>query len=171
MHPLVELAKHTVWYLAQTGKKPQSPEPDSLPEEFFKERAGVFVSIKKKGNLRGCIGTFQPTSDNIIQETVRNAISASTKDPRFGPITEDELSALTFSVDVLTAPEPIDSPQELDPSRYGVIVTSGTRRGLLLPALDGVDTIEEQMSIVLQKAGIEPDEDIKLERFEVKRYK
>ncbi len=172
MHPLVELAKRTVEELARTGRKPGPPEPgSSLPEEFFNDRAGVFVCIKKQGDLRGCIGTFQPTSDNIAQETVRNAIAASTKDPRFSPIKEDELPLLTFSVDVLTAPEPVSSPDELDPGRYGVIVTSGLRRGLLLPDLDGVDTVEEQMSIAMMKARIEPDEDIKIERFEVRRYR
>ncbi len=150
MHPLVELAKRTVEELARTGRKPDPPdEPGSLPEEFLTTSAGVFVSIKKLGDLRGCIGTFQPISDNIAQETVRNAMAASTKDPRISPIKEDEL----------------------DPRRYGVIISSGMRRGLLLPDLDGVDTVEEQMSIAMKKAGIVPDEDIKLERFEVKRYR
>ena len=172
MHPLVELAKRTVEELARTGRKPDPPdEPGSLPEEFLTTSAGVFVSIKKLGDLRGCIGTFQPISDNIAQETVRNAMAASTKDPRFSPIKEDELQDLTFSVDVLTAPEPVSGPDELDPRRYGVIISSGMRRGLLLPDLDGVDTVEEQMSIAMKKAGIVPDEDIKLERFEVKRYR
>ena len=176
MHPLVELAKRTVEELARTGLKPDPPEPgqpelSSLPEEFLNTSAGVFVSIKKHGDLRGCIGTFQPVSDNIALETVRNAMAASTKDPRFSPIKEDELPDLTFSVDVLTAPEPVSGPDELDPARYGVIISCDIRRGLLLPDLDGVDTVEEQMRIAMMKAGIEPEEGIKIERFEVKRYR
>ncbi len=169
MHPLVELARRTVHEHVRTDI---SPSPEGIADEFMDNRAGVFVSIKKKGRLRGCIGTFQPVFENIAMETVRNAVAASTKDPRFPPVTEDELPDLVFSVDVLTSPEPVSSPDELDPGRFGVIVSCGFRRGLLLPDLDGVDTVEEQLSIAMQKAGIEPeDEGISLERFEVKRYR
>ena len=169
MHPVVELAMRTVHEHVRTGA---TPSPEGLPGEFMDNKAGVFVSIKKQGRLRGCIGTFQPTSENIAQETIRNAIAASTKDPRFPPVTEDELPDLVFSVDVLTSPEPVESPDELDPKRYGVIVSCGFRRGLLLPDLDGVDTIDEQINIAMMKAGIEHDEEgIRLERFEVKRYR
>ena len=169
MHPLVELAQRTIHEHVRTGS---SPGAEGLSGEFMEGRAGVFVSIKKLGHLRGCIGTFQPMSESIAQETIRNAVAASTKDPRFPPVTEDELPDLTYSVDVLTSPEPISSPDELDPARFGVIVSCGFRRGLLLPALEGVDTVEEQLSIAMMKAGIEPEEEgISLERFEVKRYR
>ncbi len=169
MHPLVELAMRTVHEHVCLGS---SLSPEGIAGEFMDNRAGVFVCIKKQGRLRGCIGTFQPTSENIAMETVKNAVAASTKDPRFPPVTEDELPDLEFSVDVLTCPEPVASPDELDPGRFGVIVTCGARRGLLLPDLDGVDTVQEQLSIAMQKAGIEPEDGgIILERFEVKRYR
>jgi len=169
MHPLVELARRTVH---EHVRKDSSPSPEGIADEFMDNRAGVFVCIKKQGRLRGCIGTFQPVSENIAMETVKNAVAASTKDPRFPPVTEDELPDLVFSVDVLTSPEPVASQDELDPGRFGVIVSCGVRRGLLLPDLDGVDTVQEQLSIAMMKAGIEPgQEGITLERFEVKRYR
>ncbi len=144
-------------------------EPEGL-EEFRNQKAGVFVSIKKHGQLRGCIGTTEPTQKNIVAETEQNAISASTKDPRFEPITRDELGDLVYSVDVLKPAEPIGDLGELDPERYGVIVTQGYRRGLLLPNLEGVETAEEQVSIAKRKAGIPEDGKVELERFEVVRY-
>ena len=145
--------------------------PKDLSSEFFSKKAGVFVSIKKKGNLRGCIGTIAPTRENIAEEIISNAISSGTKDPRFQQVTEDELGELEYSVDVLGEPENITSLKELDVEKYGVIVTLGFRRGLLLPALQGVNTPEEQVSIALQKAGIQEYENYKMERFEVVRYK
>jgi len=129
-----------------------------------------FVSLKKKGNLRGCIGTFIPTQENIAQEIIKNAISAAVDDPRFSPVTISELGDLTISVDVLSPPEEISDISELDPKKYGVIVSSGYKKGLLLPDLEGVDTAEEQVDIARRKAGIYPDEKVKLYRFEVKRY-
>jgi AmmeMemoRadiSam system protein A len=135
----------------------------------MKDKAGVFVSIHKFGSLRGCIGTFLPTTDSIAEEIIQNAISASTKDPRFRPITKDELPYLEVNVDVLSKPVPT-TKEELDPKKYGVIVTQGYKRGLLLPDLDGVDTIDEQISIAKQKAGITTGE-IELQRFEVIRHK
>lgn len=145
--------------------------PEGLPEELLKQQAGVFVSIHEAGELRGCIGTIAPTTDCVADEIIRNGIAASTQDPRFPPIEIWELPDLEINVDVLSAPEPITSLQELDPKRYGVIVTKGFRRGLLLPDLDGVDTIEDQVAIAKQKAGIRiDDEQVKLERFEVIRH-
>jgi AmmeMemoRadiSam system protein A len=144
--------------------------PDGLPEELIKTRAGAFVSIHKQGRLRGCIGTIAPTQENLAEEIIRNAVSASTRDPRFAPIRPEELSRLEISVDVLGAPEDIASEAELDVKRYGVIVTRGARRGLLLPDLDGVDTVEQQVSIARQKAGIGPGEKVSLQRFEVVRH-
>jgi AmmeMemoRadiSam system protein A len=143
-----------------------------LPEEFkslFKDRAGVFVSLKKHGQLRGCIGTFLPVYKNIAEEISHNSLSAALNDPRFSPVDSSELPELAYSVDILAAPEPC-TKADLDPKRYGVIVSSGGRRGLLLPDLEGVDTVEEQLNIALQKGGISPKESYNIERFEVKRF-
>ncbi len=144
--------------------------PNDLPKDMTDKRAGAFVSIHKYGQLRGCIGTILPTTGCIGEEIIQNAISASTSDPRFPAITENELSALEISVDVLGEPEDIPSPDYLDVKKYGVIVTKGFKRGLLLPDLDGVDTVEDQIAIAKRKAGIGYDEDVKLQRFEVIRH-
>ena len=166
--PYVRLARHALESYIQSGKTAKAP-PD-LPADMTARRAGVFVSLKKHGELRGCIGTIAPGSDNIAAEICRNAVSAAAEDPRFDPVRPDELDQLVYSVDVLDAPEPIDSPDMLDVSRYGVIVTSGRKRGLLLPNLDGVDTVARQVDIAKQKAGIKPGESYQLERFEVTRH-
>jgi len=166
IHPLPNLAKETVESYVKDGKLPR---PKALTSTM-KKRAGVFVTIKKHGELRGCIGTIEPTQPNVAEEIIRNAVSSSTRDPRFPPVTAKELPDLTYSVDVLTKPKPVSSEEQLDPKRYGVIVEIGQRRGLLLPNLEGVDTIEQQISICRQKAGIAPEEPVKLYRFEVKRY-
>ncbi|MBA7628905.1 hypothetical protein ES703_36402 [subsurface metagenome] len=167
MSPLAKLAKETVETCVKEDKIPQPGEP--TPE--MREKAGVFVSIHKLGGLRGCIGTFEPQKDNVAEEIITNAISSATRDPRFPPIAPSELEDLTYNVDVLTTPEPIDSKDQLDPKKYGVIVECGFRRGLLLPDLEGVDSVDYQLDICRQKAGIAPDEPIKLYRFEVRRYK
>lgn len=146
------------------------PVPEGLPPEMYTARAGAFVSIHKHGQLRGCIGTIAPTCDSVAEEIIENAISASTKDPRFDPITPDELQWLEVNVDVLGEPEDIDSPEQLDVKRYGVIVTSGYKQGLLLPDLDGVDSVEQQIDIARRKGGIGAHEKIKLRRFEVVRH-
>ncbi len=146
------------------------PLPADLPAELRARRAGAFVSIHKNGQLRGCIGTISAAEDCLGQEIIQNAVSASSRDPRFSPITPDELRYLEISVDVLGDAEPVDSPDKLDVKRYGVIVTRGRKRGLLLPDLDGVDTVEEQIRIAKKKAGIREDEDCSLERFEVVRH-
>jgi AmmeMemoRadiSam system protein A len=166
--PYVKLARHTLETYVKEGKIPGLPE--DLPEEMITSKAGVFVSIKKQGELRGCIGTFLPTRKNIAEEIQRNAISAGCEDPRFYPVGTDELLELEYSVDILTKPEPVDSLDKLDPKKYGVIVRKGHRSGLLLPDLEGVDTVEEQLSIVLRKAGIKHDEDYQIHRFEVIRH-
>ncbi|MBR3053979.1 MAG: AmmeMemoRadiSam system protein A [Firmicutes bacterium] len=165
----VKLARLTVESRVRDGKKPALPE--GLPEEMLERRAGVFVSLHKEGRLRGCIGTIQPARGCIAEEIIENAVSAALNDPRFDPVRESELESLEISVDVLSDPEPIDSPDELDVKRYGVIVTKGYRRGLLLPNLDGVDTVEEQISIAMRKTGIrEGESGVELERFEVVRH-
>ncbi len=145
-------------------------EPIKLSEELLDNRAGVFVSLKKDGMLRGCIGTISPVQENIAQEIAHNAISAAASDPRFSEVTEDELSSLVYSVDVLSPPEKISSKKALDVKRYGVIVTKGSRRGLLLPNLETVNTVDEQIEIACKKGGIDKSENPELERFEVVRH-
>ena len=164
----VRLARETVESYVLERTIPEVP--DWVTEEMKQNRAGVFVSIHKEGKLRGCIGTFLPTRENIAKEIISNAVSASTRDPRFDPVGPEELKWLEINVDVLSAPEKISSTDELDVRRYGVIVSSGSRRGLLLPDLDGVDTVEEQVDIARRKGGIQRDEPITLERFEVVRH-
>ncbi len=142
----------------------------NLSEELLKTKAGVFVSLKLDGNLRGCIGTISPTTESIADEIIQNAISAGAEDPRFYPVTEDELNRIVYSVDVLGEAEKIQSMDELNPTKYGVIVSKGNKRGLLLPNLEGIDTAEKQVSIALKKAGISPTEKYQMERFEVVRH-
>ena len=166
-HPLVELARKSI--VAYVEKGAVIPQPDELIDEM-KARAGAFVSLHKGGLLRGCIGTIEPVRANVAEEVIQNAISAATADPRFPPVTREELGALEISVDVLGEPEPISSTAELDPKVYGVIVESGRRRGLLLPDLEGVDTPEQQVSVALRKAWIGSTESFKMYRFRVNRY-
>ena len=146
------------------------PLPPGLPAELRETRAGAFVSVHKEGRLRGCIGTIAPTCACLGEEIIQNAVSAASRDPRFDPIRAEELPLLEISVDVLGAPEDIASEAELDVKRYGVIVTKGERRGLLLPDLEGVDTPARQVAIARQKAGIRPEERVKLQRFQVVRH-
>jgi AmmeMemoRadiSam system protein A len=141
----------------------------------MRQRAGAFVSLHRRGQLRGCIGTIQPVEPNLAQEIIQNAISAATRDPRFPALREDELEDLDVKVDVLAEPEPINGPEELDPRRYGLIVQSLThpwKRGLLLPDLEGIETVEQQVEYTrVHKAGIsDPNEPVQMYRFEVRRY-
>ena len=168
LHPIAALAKETVETYVRDGKRRLLPK-DITPE--MKQQAGVFVSIHKHGALRGCIGTFEPQRKNVAGEIIANAISSATRDPRFSPVTPDELKDLDYSVDVLTTPEPVADETSLDPKKYGVIVEAGWKKGLLLPDLEGVDTAAYQIDICRQKGGISPDEPVQLYRFEVKRYK
>ncbi|MGB9668012.1 MAG: AmmeMemoRadiSam system protein A [Thermosulfidibacteraceae bacterium] len=169
-HPLVDLARKAIEAYLKYGKIIK-PSKEDLKEPIMRERKGVFVSLKKHGELRGCIGTFLPTANSVAEEVIRNAIASATEDPRFPPVTLEELKDITISVDVLDEPEPVSSLDELDPKKYGVIVESGWKRGLLLPDLEGVDTIEQQIAIAMAKAGIRPGEPIKIYRFKVKRFK
>jgi AmmeMemoRadiSam system protein A len=168
MHPLVKLAKETIELYVREGRIREVREDELSPG--LRQRAGVFVCLKIRGALRGCIGTFQPQEPTIAHETVRNAVSAATCDPRFPCVTANELDAIEYTVDVLTPPEPIKNKTELDPARYGVIVRSEGKRGLLLPDIEGVNTVDCQISIAMQKAGIPPGAVIELSRFEVKRF-
>lgn len=167
--PWVKLARRSLETYVKTGQRLISL-PEDLPAEMTTQQAGAFVSLHKNGQLRGCIGTIAPTCDNLAWEIVQNAVSACSRDPRFSPVRPDELDELEYSVDVLGAPEPVDSPAALDPKTYGVIVSCGGRRGLLLPDLDGVDSVEAQLSIALQKGGIRENEPYKIERFKVVRH-
>lgn len=167
--PYVRLARLTVETYVREGRKPELPA--GLPGEMLQERAGVFVSLHKEGRLRGCIGTISAVQSSIAREIVENAVSAATADPRFTPVRRSELASLEISVDVLGDAERIRSPEELDVRRYGVIVSKGFKRGLLLPNLDGVDTVEDQISIALRKAGLsEHEKNYELQRFEVVRH-
>jgi len=164
----VKLARHTIETYIRTGKRPQVPE--GLPEELYRRRAGAFVSLKEDGRLRGCIGTIKAVRSSLAEEIVHNAVAACSEDPRFSPVEQRELERLTISVDVLGDTERIASPDALDAARYGVIVTKGGRQGLLLPNLEGVDTVEQQIAIAKQKAGIGENETVELQRFEVVRH-
>jgi AmmeMemoRadiSam system protein A len=160
------LARRSLEYRVKTGNK---LVPENTDEKFLR-KAGVFVSLHKDGQLRGCIGTIAPTTASIAEEIIQNAVSAGLYDNRFPPVHESELVHLVYKVDVLDEPEDISGADELDVKKYGVIVESGHKRGLLLPNLDGVDSVEAQISIACQKAGIFPTEKFSLKRFKVTRY-
>ncbi|SDM55325.1 AmmeMemoRadiSam system protein A [Acetanaerobacterium elongatum] len=166
--PYVRLARLSLETYIKTGRRAVLPE--NLPDEMLNHRAGTFVSLKKYGELRGCIGTIEPTTESVAEEILQNAVSAGTQDPRFSPVTEAELPYLVYSVDVLAEPEPIESIAQLDVKRYGVIVLSGHKSGLLLPNLEGVDTPGQQVDIAMRKAGIRSGEAVTLQRFEVVRH-
>lgn len=164
---IVRLARRTIETYLRDGVV---LDPPRLDDPALPARAGAFVSLHREECLRGCIGTILPTRDTLAEEIVHNAIEAATGDPRFPCMSEAELGDLDIKVDVLHAPEPIESEDELDPAVYGVIVSSGWRRGLLLPDLEGVDDVATQVAIARQKAGILPGETVRLERFRVDRY-
>lgn len=176
---LVRLARLSIESYVRDGRRIDPHDPNDvaplggpLPAKLYKTRAGCFVSLKEDGELRGCIGTILPTRASLAEEICANAISAATRDPRFSAVQPSELSELVYDVDVLTTPEPIESMDELDVRRYGVIVsTCDGRRGLLLPDLDGVDSVEDQVGIAARKGGIDLDhDDWSLERFKVARH-
>lgn len=186
MHPLVLLAKKAVESYVKEGKIIELR--NDLSEEFLTKRAGTFVTIEKNGNLRGCIGTYLPTKENIAQEVIQNAIAAATEDYRFGPVQKEELPSLSYTVYILSEPELVKDLKELDPKKYGIIVKTlpltspnGTdvffnghfvpKSGLLLPDLEKVDTLEKQISLACQKGGIDPQkEKILIYKFTVQKY-
>lgn len=169
MDAYVKLAKNAVKTYLESGETISPPK--NLSKKMLSERAGVFVSIhKKSGELRGCIGTFMPTKENVAQEIIKNALAAALNDPRFPPVTEKDFKDLVFSVDVLSKPKPAQE-KDLDPKKYGLIIFAPDgRRGLLLPNLPGVETAEQQLQICCQKAGISPREEVKIQTFTVKRH-
>ncbi len=166
----VKLAKLSIKTFLNTGEKLKLPE-NLNKDDFYNKIAGTFVSLKKDGELRGCIGTIFPTKESLGKEIIENAVSAAFRDPRFYPVKKEELDELDYSVDVLEEPEEIKDISKLNPKIYGVIVTKGSRKGVLLPNLEGVETVEKQLDIVLRKAGIDKEEDYTLERFKVIRHK
>ncbi|MBO7639097.1 MAG: AmmeMemoRadiSam system protein A [Treponema sp.] len=164
----VKLARASAEYFVKNRKV--MDVPDWVPDELLNAKAGAFVSIHKFGALRGCIGTILSTKNNLAEEIIYNAVSAVSEDYRFEPVEESELKWLDINVDVLGEPEKIQSQDQLDVKKYGVIVQSGFKRGLLLPDLDGVDTVEQQVSIAMRKGGISPGSKIDLFRFQVVRH-
>ncbi|MDR1043850.1 MAG: AmmeMemoRadiSam system protein A [Candidatus Adiutrix sp.] len=173
IHPFPRLARLTLEkHLA--GR----PVDDSLlkeieaPADLWRPRRACFVSIKTLGGgLRGCVGTVFPVQGDLAREIMANAISAATRDPRFPPLRPREMGEVSFSVDVLSPPEPVDSPAELNPACWGVIVSRGEQRGLLLPDLEGVETVDQQLAIAARKAGLSSLKGVSLQRFSVDRYR
>lgn len=169
-HPFVQLAIDAITAYVRDFRviSPEEHLLDRFP--LLRQRAGAFVSLKKYGDLRGCIGTIEPARDFLAMEIIENAISASTRDPRFHPVAEEELLELKVSVDILSPPQRVSDMHELDIRRYGLIVTCGTRRGLLLPDIEGITSVEEQVIVARKKGGIGEVEAVELYRFEVERY-
>ncbi len=164
----VSFARRCVEAFVKTGKKLEFP--DDLPEELLNNKAGAFVTLKINGVLRGCIGTIEPVRENLAREIWHNAVSACSEDPRFKPVRPDELDDIVYSVDVLTPARPVTDITSLNPKVDGIIVQNGNRRGLLLPDLDGIDTVEQQIAIARQKAGIAPSEPVNMFSFQVERH-
>lgn len=168
MHPFVALAKKAVEEYVRNGEVLAPPTEISAD---MHRRAGVFICLKIAGQLRGCIGTFQPCRNNLYEEIVHNAISAAVSDPRFSLVSPDELADIVYTVDILSEPQRISDISELNPKIYGIIVSKGSRRGLLLPDLEGIDTVEKQLRTTKMKAGINPhDTDVEIYRFIVERH-
>lgn len=174
IHPYAALARKSIEAYLKGGPMPGQEEFEALSAApgVWTPRSGCFVSIKNKdGSLRGCIGTFMPTRENLGQEIMANAVSAAVRDPRFPPLRREELDSVRLSVDVLSTPELVRPGMKLDPQVYGVIVSKGGRRGLLLPDLEGVSSVEQQLAIAAQKAGIGSPDGAEIYRFTVSRYK
>ena len=164
----VRLARESLTYYLVEGRYMEIPS--YVTEEMINSKRGVFVSLKKFGRLRGCIGTILPVRESIAEEIMQNAVSAGEGDPRFSNVSVEELEDIIFSVDVLTEPK-VALKEELNPKIFGVIVKRGSKGGVLLPDLEGVDTVKEQIRIVLDKAGISPNDNYTIEKFEVIRHK
>jgi AmmeMemoRadiSam system protein A len=166
-HPYISLAQESIRHYLNHQTK--LPCPASLPQDL-KSRSGAFVSIKKLKQLRGCIGTLEPCEPSLAMEIIENALKAALHDPRFSPVTSEELQDLTYSIDVIRPLEKISSPAELDPRVYGLVVRSNGKQGVLLPDLEGVDSTEEQIQICRSKGGIHDNEPVDLYRFKVERF-
>ena len=169
--PIVRLARYTVETYVTT-QEPVSVIPSDVPPELLTQRAGAFVSLHENGRLRGCIGSIGPAQRSLAEEILHNAVSAASRDPRFDPVSKEELPHIVYSVDVLGPLTPVHDVKKLDAKKYGVLVKSryDDRRGLLLPNLDGVDTPDQQIAIARRKGDIRPDEPVELWKFEVVRH-
>lgn len=165
----IQLARAAVEHFTKTGQRLSIPDFAQTPELLGRSR-GVFVSIKDRGGLRGCMGITAGLEINLASEIISNAIKACSEDPRFPAIEENELEDLRISVDILSRAEKITDINQLDPKVYGIIVSHDYKRGLLLPNLEGVDSVSEQIRIALNKAGIRADEPYQVERFTVERH-
>jgi AmmeMemoRadiSam system protein A len=170
-HPLVALAAEAVEAFVRDRRIIAPPTDLFERHPQAARRAGAFVCLKARGLLRGCIGTTEPTRETLAVEIIENAVAAATRDPRFAPVGLEELFQLAVTVDVLSEPEPVADAAQLDHRRYGVIVRAGARRGVLLPDIEHIESVREQLETARQKAGIEPHETIELFRFEVMRYR
>jgi AmmeMemoRadiSam system protein A len=170
-HPYVRLARLTAYRLLRREPLPKSGAEVAANTDIWGMERACFVSIKTlRHSLRGCIGTILPTQPSVDREIIANAAASSTRDPRFPPMRAEELDNVVFSVDVLSLPEPVSDRKELDPAVWGVIVSRGWQRGVLLPDLEGVDTVERQLEIAAQKAGLPGLDAVTIERFRVDRY-
>ncbi len=167
-HPYISLAFNSIRHFLNSGHL--LPCPDLLSGELSQKK-GVFVSLKKNGQLRGCIGSLTPQHDSLAVEIIQNAVKAASKDPRFDAIAADELDELSISIDVLSPLEKIDDPAQLDCKQFGLAVRYEDKQGVLLPNLDGIDTVEEQLRVCLKKAGIDPGAAYEMHRFLVHRYR
>lgn len=169
MDPYIQLAKNAVEFYVKKGRT--FPIPEKLTKEMVTKQAGVFVTLYKKENLRGCIGTFLPTKENIAQEIIDNAISACSRDYRFNPISVKELADLRYEVSILSKPKSVQNRNTLNCKKHGIIVKSGHKIGLLLPDLDGINSVNQQIEIACQKANInQKREPIELYSFLVEKH-
>jgi hypothetical protein len=166
---ITDLARRAVEEYIVSGKEVDFDE-NELPE-ILQQKAGVFVTLKKNGKLRGCMGTFRPVQKNAAYEIISNAMTAAENDPRFPEVDKSELDEITISVDILSEPEKVDNKDELNPKKYGILVQGGHQSGLLLPDLEGIDNVEKQIDVARRKAGLNPDDNIDIYRFSVKRFK
>ena len=165
---VTDLARRAVEEYIVSGKEPEIEE-EKLPD-VLKKKAGVFVTLKKNDNLRGCMGTFRPVQKNAAYEIISNAMTAAENDPRFPEVEKEELNEIQISVDILSEPEQVRDKSELDPKKYGILVKGGHQTGLLLPDLEGIDTVEKQLKVAKRKAGLREDAKIEIYRFTVSRY-
>ena len=168
MHPFVKLAIRSVEHFIETGKPLPCPEP--LPQNL-QQNAGTFVSIKKEGELRGCIGTMMPKYKNLAEEIIQNAVRAANEDPRFSPVEKSELPRLKFSIDVLTPLEKIENLKGHDIKKFGLVIRGKGKQGLLLPDLDIIKSANQQLTVCLKKGGFKENDTYELFRFEVKRFR
>ncbi len=168
MHSYCQLAKKSIKHYLATGKVLKVPR---IMEKAYQKKAGVFVSLHKNSELRGCIGTYLPTKENLALEIINNAIAAAFDDVRFEPLKKEETGNLEINVDVLSEMEKVKKLDELDPKKYGIFIKSFGSSTLLLPDIEGVGSIDEQLLIARQKAGISKNEPIEIYKFTVKRFK